>query len=77
MSPPPPLKRPSKQEMCHAIDVLQKFSLFSEVAIDSFKSTVRTISKIINSNRLVEKRQGLSTVYFSKKVNRMNSVAVA
>ena len=62
MSRPP--KRPSKQELCHAM--LQTFSLFSEVDIDSFKSNLRKISRIIDSDRLVEKRQGVLTDYFSK-----------
>ena len=73
----PPPKRPSKHELCHAIDVLRMFSLLVEVDIDSLKSTVRNLSRIIDSDRLVEKGQGVLTDYFSKKVNRKNSVAVA
>ena len=44
----PPPKRPSKQELCHAIDVLQTCSLFVEVAIDSLKSNVRNISVLFS-----------------------------
>ena len=32
----PPLKRPSKLELIHAMDVLQTFSLFVGVDVDSF-----------------------------------------
>ena len=34
----PPPKRPSKQEPSHAMDVLQTFSLFVGVDVDSIKS---------------------------------------
>ena len=36
-----------KQELGHAIHALQTFSLFAEVDIDSFKSSIRNISRII------------------------------
>ena len=58
---------PPKQELCHAIHVLQTISLFTEVDIDSFKSKIRNISRIIESNRLVEKHYSVLTGYFSKK----------
>ena len=62
----PPPKRPSKQDLCHAIDVLQTFSLFVRVDHDSFKTNIKNISRIVDRDRLVEKRQGLLTYYFSK-----------
>ena len=48
----PPSKRPSKEELCHAIDVLETFSLFAEVDIDSFKSNVTNISRTMVINYL-------------------------
>jgi len=45
-----PPKRPSKHELCQAIDVLRTFSLPVEVDIDSSKSNVRKLSRIIDSN---------------------------
>ena len=42
------------------------WGLSVEVDIDSFTSNIRNISRIIDSNRLVEKRQGILTSYFSK-----------
>ena len=42
-----------------------------------FLQVFRNISRIILSNRLVEKCQGVLTDYFSRKINRLNSVAVA
>ena len=62
----PPPKRPSKQDLCHTIDVLQTFSLFVQVDHDSFKTNIKNISRIVDRDRLVEKRQGLLTDYFSK-----------
>ena len=62
----PPPKRPSKQDLGHAIDVLQTFSLFVRVDHDSFKTNIKNISRIVDRDRLVEKRQGLLTDYFSK-----------
>ena len=62
----PPPKRPSNQDLCHAIDVLQTFSLFVRVDHDSFKTKIKNISRIVDRDRLVEKRQGLLTDYFSK-----------
>ena len=55
-----------KQDLCHAIDVLQTFSLFERVDHDSFKTNIKNISRIVDRDRLVEKRQGLLTDYFSK-----------
>lgn len=63
----PPPKRPSRHELCQAIDVLQTFGLFVEVEMDSFKTNLRKLSRIVDSNRFVEKRQGLLTDYFTKK----------
>lgn len=63
----PPPKRPSKHKRCHAIGVLQTFSLFIEVETDSFKTNLRKLSRMIDSNRFVEKRQGTLTDYFTKK----------
>ena len=58
-----------KRRPWNEVDMLQTFSLFVQVEVDinSFKSNVRNISRIIDSNRLVEKRQGVLTDYFSKK----------
>ena len=63
----PPPKRPSKQELSNAMDVLQTFSLFVGVDVDMFKSNIKNISRIIDRDRSVEKRQGLLTDYFSNK----------
>lgn len=63
----PPPKRPSKHKRCHAIGVLQTFSLFIEVETDSFKTNLRKLSRMVDSNRFVEKRQGTLTDYFTKK----------
>lgn len=63
----PPPKRPSKHKRCHAIGMLQTFSLFIEVETDSFKTNLRKLSRMVNSNRFVEKRQGTLTDYFTKK----------
>ena len=63
----PSPKRPSKHELCHAMGVLQTFSLFIEVETDSFKTNLRKLSRMIDSNRFVEKRQGTLTDYFMKK----------
>ena len=63
----PPPKRPSKQELSNAMDVLQTFSLFVGVDVDMFKSNIKNISRIIDRDRSVEKRQGLLTHYFSNK----------
>lgn len=63
----PPPKRPSKHELCHTMGVLQTFSLFIEVETDSFKTNLRKLSRMIDSNRFVEKRQGTLTDYFMKK----------
>ena len=62
----PPPKRPSKQDLCHAIDVLQTFSLIVRVDHDYFKTNIKNISRIVDRDRFVEKRQGLLTDYFSK-----------
>jgi len=43
------------------------FSLSVEFDIDSFKSNVRKLSRIIDSSGLVEKHQGVLTDYLSKK----------
>ena len=50
----PPPKRPSKQDLCQAIDLLQTFSLFVLVDHDSFKTNIKNISRIVDSDRLVE-----------------------
>lgn len=63
----PPPKRPSKHELCHTMGVLQTFSLFIEVETDSFKTNLRKLSRMVDSNRFVEKRQGTLTDYFTKK----------
>ena len=70
----PPPKRPSKQELCDAIAVLQTLSLSVEVYIDSFKSNLRNISRIIDSNRLVEKLEAVLTDFFSKKVTKSHEL---
>jgi len=75
--PPSDDERPSKQDLCHAIDVLLTFSLFVRVDHDSFKTNIKTILRIVDRDRLLEKRQGLLTDYFQKLSNSMNSVAVS
>ena len=61
----PPPKRPSKQELSHAMDVLQTFSLFVGVDVNSFKSNIKNISRIIDRDGSAKKHQGLLTDYFS------------
>lgn len=58
----PPPRGPSRHKLNHAVDVLQ--TLFERLDFMSFTSNIKNISRIIDRDRSVEKRQGLLTGYF-------------
>ena len=59
-------KQPTQCELCHAIGVLNTFSVFAEDPhLDNLHKSTRDIFEIIDQSFSVAKRQQVITNYFS------------